>query len=69
MLKTNSNFFPPPGQSRQHKHEFEMLIAEKEALEEKIRRMEGELNILEGEASNARWMQTVRCMDRRLAEL
>ncbi|KAK3802588.1 hypothetical protein RRG08_027218 [Elysia crispata] len=46
------------GQSRQHKHEFEMLIAEKEALEEKIRRMEGELNILEGEASNARWMQT-----------
>ncbi|GFO09556.1 centriolin [Plakobranchus ocellatus] len=51
------------GQSRQHKHEFEMLIAEKEALEEKIRRMEGELNILEGEASNARWMQ------KRLSEL
>ena len=37
-----------------------MLIAEKEALEEKIRRMEGELNVLEGEASNARWMQKVR---------
>ncbi|GFS00174.1 centriolin [Elysia marginata] len=54
---------PGRGQSRQHKQEFEMLIAEKEALEEKIRRMEGELNILEGEASNARWMQ------KRLSEL
>ncbi|XP_035827019.1 intracellular protein transport protein USO1-like [Aplysia californica] len=51
------------GQSKQHKQEFEMLLQEKEGLEEKIRRMEAELQLLEGEANNARWMQ------KRLSEL
>jgi chromosome segregation ATPase len=42
------------GQSIQHQSEFQMLLQEKEALEEKVRRLEAELGILDTEAQNAK---------------
>nr|KAG5703043.1 hypothetical protein BaRGS_016204 [Batillaria attramentaria] len=45
------------GQSMQHQQEFQMLLGEKEALEEKIRRLEAELSILDSEAHNSKTLQ------------
>ena len=42
------------GQSVQHRQDFQMLLQEKEGLEEKVRRLEAELSILDTEAQNAK---------------
>ena len=47
------------GQSMQHRQDFQMLLQEKEALEEKVRRLEAELSILDTEAQNAKVLQKV----------
>ena len=47
------------GQSVQHRQDFQMLLQEKEALEEKVRRLEAELSILDTEAQNAKILQKV----------
>ena len=47
------------GQSMQHRQDFQLLLEEKEALEEKIRRLEAELAILDTEAQNAKVLQKV----------
>ncbi|XP_070176721.1 centriolin-like isoform X2 [Littorina saxatilis] len=45
------------GQSMQHQQEFQMLLQEKAALEEKVRRLEAELSILDTEATSAKILQ------------